>query len=146
MEKQKYIILTLDDEHYAIPIDNIQTIERLQTITRIPNTEEFVKGVINLRGIITPVIDLRERMGLSAKVIDEHSRIIIVNNQQESIGMIVDEANDVVEITPDQIESPPETISRQYRSYIEGVVKHHDRLIVLLSLDQVFDIELVKND
>lgn len=83
-------------------------------------------------------------MGFEAKPLDEVSRIIITNRSQESIGLIVDGADDVIEINNDDIEPPPETISENYRDYIEGVIKHEQRLIVLLSLEHVFEADFVK--
>lgn len=76
----EYVIFKLNGEHYGIDIKNVENIEKLIPITRVPYTENFVEGVVNLRGVIIPVVDLRRRFGLETRVLDDESRIIIVNN------------------------------------------------------------------
>ncbi|SEP57710.1 chemotaxis protein CheW [Piscibacillus halophilus] len=144
MENQKFIVFKLDQEFYAIPVRLVQSIERIQSITRVPNTKSFVKGIMNLRGIITPVIDLRERLKLNAKAEDDHTRVIIAHLQDDSTGLIVDEANDVIEIDESNIKPTPETFDQVQMDYITGVIKDEDRLIVLLDLNQIFNSELVQ--
>ncbi|ARK31538.1 Chemotaxis protein CheW [Halalkalibacter krulwichiae] len=136
-QEMKVIIFQLKDEEYAIEVDYIQSIERMQPVTRIPRTFPFVTGVMNLRGVITPIIDLRKRFGIEEKEIDDATRILVISKGQLEMGMIVDGANDVIDIPIEKIEPPPEVIGGKEIDYLRGVVKLQNRLFTLLDLDKV---------
>ncbi len=137
-EEMKVIVFTLAQEEYGIEVDKVRTIERLVPITRVPKTPPFVKGVINLRGIVIPVIDLRGRFGLPETELTENSRIIIVAANDLEVGFIVDSANDVMDVMSDTIENPPEVLGGIKAKYLSGVVKIGDsRLLILLNLAEV---------
>lgn|SRR5699024_8681977 len=143
----KYIVFELEDEEYAIPVDLVGSIERVLPITRVPGTPRFVKGVVNLRGVVTPVIDLKDQIKNQQIIFNEQTRIIITNMRGMTVGFIVDSANDVIDIVKDAIESPPETIGTEVSHVIDGVVKMNNRLFMLLNLDEILlqeDIEAVK--
>src|SRR5699024_9378706 len=108
---------------YALSVEHIGAIERMHQITRVPGTASFVKGVINLRGVIIPVIDLRKRFGIEQTGITEDNRIIIVNFNNKEVGIIVDAASDVTDIPKEIIKAPPEVIGSVDVDYVEGVVK-----------------------
>lgn len=133
----KVIVFELQKEEYALSVDHVGAIERIQPITRIPETANFVKGVINLRGVIIPIIDLRLRFGLPEAKLTDANRIIIVHFKDKEVGLIVDGANDVIDIPQDSIEAPPEVIDSVDVDYIDGVVKLDERLLVLLNLEKV---------
>lgn len=133
----KLIVFELEEEEYAIPVHSIGSIERILPITRVPAVESFVKGVINLRGIVTPVIDLKERFFQKETKIDEQARIIIVHIGELSVGLIVEAANDVIDINREQIEPPPEVVGGVNADYLAGVIKLEKRLLILLELEQV---------
>ncbi len=133
----KYIVFALDDEEYAIPVESVGSIERILPITRVPSTPKYVKGVINLRGVVTPVIDLKEKFKNQSIVFDEQTRIIIVHINDITVGFIVDSANDVVDINTEEVEPSPETIDTEVTEFIEGVVKMDNRLFILLDLEKV---------
>lgn len=133
----KYIVFALDDEEYAIPVESVGAIERILPITRVPSTPKYVKGVINLRGVVTPVIDLKEKFKNQSIVFDEQTRIIIVHINDITVGFIVDSANDVVDINTEEVEPSPETIDTEVTEFIEGVVKMDNRLFILLDLEKV---------
>jgi purine-binding chemotaxis protein CheW len=135
--EKKVIVFQLKDEEFAVSVQQIGSIERIQTITRVPNTAAFVKGVINLRGIVTPIIDLRTRLGIEATEYNESTRIIIVYLDDMEVGLIVDAANDVIDISTDLIEPAPEVIGAVNADYIEGVAKLENRLLILLDLKRV---------
>ncbi|WP_047984863.1 chemotaxis protein CheW [Ornithinibacillus californiensis] len=135
--EKKVIVFQLKDEEFAVSVQQIGSIERIQTITRVPNTADFVKGVINLRGVVTPIIDLRSRLGIEATDFNESTRIIIVNLDEIDVGLIVDAANDVIDIPIDSIEPAPEVIGAVNDDYIEGVAKLENRLLILLDLKKV---------
>lgn len=134
---QKLIVFKLENEEFAVSVLNIKSIERVLTITRVPGNPSFVKGVINLRGIITPVIDLRQRFHNKPTEFTEETRIIIINVEEISVGLIVDEANNVIDIDTNLIEPPPDVIGSKVVEYISGVVKVDERLLILLDLQKV---------
>lgn len=134
---KKVIVFQLKDEEYAVPVDQVGSIERLQTITRVPQTAPFVKGVINLRGVVTPVIDLRVRFDIEETDYTEATRIIIVTIDEVEVGLIVDAANDVIDLPQQTIEPPPEVVGSIDVDYIDGVAKVDERLLILLNLQKV---------
>lgn len=133
----KLIVFQLKDEEYAIEVEYVQSIERMQPVTRIPRTYPFIKGVMNLRGVITPIIDLRTRFGIEEKEYDDATRILVISKNDMEFGFIVDGANDVIDIPEDKIEPPPEVIGGIEAEYLSGVVKLENRLFTLLNLDKI---------
>ncbi len=135
----KVIVFELENEEYALPVDYVGAIERMQSITRVPAAADFVKGVINLRGVIIPVIDLRTRFNMEKAELTDENRIIIVHLNDDEVGLVVDAANDVIDIPKNIIETPPEVIGSIDIDYIEGVAKLENRLFVLLDLEKVLE-------
>lgn len=139
-QEMKVIVFGLANEEYGIEVEKVRTIERMLPITRVPKTPAFVKGVINLRGIVLPVIDLRGRFGLQETESTESSRIIIVAVNDLEVGFIVDSANDVTDIDSDSIDSPPEVVGGIKAKYLHGVAKiGDDRLLIMLNLSEVLN-------
>ncbi|MCM3715138.1 chemotaxis protein CheW [Halalkalibacter oceani] len=136
-QELKVIVFQLGDEEYAIEVDYVQSIERMQPVTRIPRTFPFVTGVMNLRGVITPIINLRKRFGLEDKSFDESTRILVIAKDELEIGVIVDGANDVLDIPLEKIEPTPEVVGGVEAEYLRGVVKLDNRLFTLLNLEKV---------
>ncbi|GMN98521.1 chemotaxis protein CheW [Parageobacillus thermoglucosidasius] len=137
----KVIVFQLKNEEYALPVQFVRSIEKIQHITRVPRTAHYVKGVINLRGVVTPIIDLRERFGFPSVPYSEQTRIIIVAFQDVEVGLIVDAASDVLDVPTSSIEPPPETIEAVEVDYIHGVAKIGRRLLILLNLEKVLGTE-----
>jgi purine-binding chemotaxis protein CheW len=135
----KVIVFQLMDMEYAINVDVVQSIEKVLSITRIPKTPAYVKGVINLRGLVTPIVDLRERFGLASSEMDDSTRIIIVTLEDYEVGLIVDAANDVLDIPVDSIEPQPEVVGSVESDFISGVAKVGKHLLVMLNLDKVLE-------
>lgn len=133
----KVIVFQLKDEEYGIPVQQVRSIEKVQHITRVPRTAPYIKGVINLRGVVTPIIDLRKRFGLTEFEDTESTRMIIVSKDDMEVGFIVDAANDVIDIHHDMIEPAPEVVDSVEIEYIQGVAKLDKRLIVMIDLEQV---------
>jgi purine-binding chemotaxis protein CheW len=137
-EEVKVIVFALGKEEYGVEVEKVRTIERMQPITRVPKTIPFIKGVINLRGIVVPIIDLRERFGMPQKENSENTRIIIVTANDMEVGLIVDSANDVIDVDTDEINDPPEIVGGIRAKYLRGVARvAGDRLLVLLNLGEV---------
>ena len=135
----KVIVFQLMDMEYAINVDAVQSIEKVLSITRIPKTPPYVKGVINLRGLVTPIVDLRERLGLATRELDDSTRIIIVTLEDYEVGLIVDAANDVLDIPVDSIEPQPEVVGSIESDFISGVAKVGKHLLIMLNLDKVLE-------
>ncbi|MFC4409195.1 chemotaxis protein CheW [Chungangia koreensis] len=135
----KVIVFRLMDKEYAVPVNEVQSIEKVMPLTRVPNTPSYVKGVINLRGIITPILSLRERFEMVKGQEDEHTRIIITTLEEYTVGLIVDAAKDVLDLDIQAIEPQPEVFGTVEAEYISGVAKVDNRLIVLLDLKKVLN-------
>jgi purine-binding chemotaxis protein CheW len=135
----KVIVFQLMDMEYAINVDVVQSIEKVQSITRVPKTPSYIKGVINLRGIVTPIVDLRERFELASNEMDDSTRIIIVTLEKYDVGLIVDAANDVLDIPVESIGPQPEVVGSIESDFISGVAKVGKHLLVMLNLDKVLE-------
>src|SRR5690554_7567014 len=135
----KVIVFQLKDEEYGVEIEQVRSIERVLHITRVPRTPDFVKGVINLRGVVTPIIDLRSRFGIEEQDETDSTRVIIVTVNGMDVGLVVDAANDVIDIPAGTVEPPPEVVGGLEADYIRGVAKLEKRLLILLNLDKVLN-------
>ncbi|MFS0763184.1 MULTISPECIES: chemotaxis protein CheW [Peribacillus] len=144
-EDMKVIVFQIKDKEYAIPVDKVSGIEKILHITRVPKAVKFVKGVINLRGVITPIIDLRVRFGFEEVEYDESTRIIIVILDDMEVGLIVDSANDVLDIPVESIEPQPEVVGHLASEYISGVAKIEKRLLVLINMEKALSLEMTEN-
>jgi purine-binding chemotaxis protein CheW len=139
-EEKKVIVFALGSEEYGVEVEKVRTIERMQPMTRVPKSLDFIKGVINLRGIVIPIIDLRARFGLEQIDYTDNTRIIIVAAGEYEIGLIVDSANDVIDLDTDNIDNPPEIVGGIKAKYLDGIARvGEERLLVLLNLEQVLD-------
>lgn len=141
-ETTLYLTLQLEKELLALDVSKVREVLDLCMITRVPRTPEFMKGVINLRGMVIPVIDLRQKFGMPGieKTID--SRIVVTEISLEGtetvVGVLTDSVHDVVEIGHDMIDAAPETGKRWRREYIKGIGKYDGNFILLLDLDRIF--------
>jgi len=127
----------LGDEEYAIDVLKIQEIIRLVEITSVPRTDSFVLGVMNLRGQVIPVIDLRVRFNLERTDFDKLTRIIVVKFDSEHVGFVVDEVTEVIRIDKNSVEPTPPLVGSIGQEYILGICKYDERLIILLDIDRV---------
>lgn len=131
------VTFTLRNEEYAVDILNVQEINRITEITQVPNAPFYVEGVINLRGKVMPVINLRKKFGLEDKETDDTSRIIIMDIQGVTNGLVVDSVSEVLRIPADIVEPPPPMSSDMSDKFIKGVAKLEDRLIILIDIDML---------
>lgn len=138
-QEQQYINFMLAGEEYGVPILKVREIIRNQPLTRIPQSAPCVKGVLNLRGMVIPVFDLRERFGLPAGEYGAGARIIVSSFNGQSLGFIVDAVTEVLGIESDSIDPPPPIGAGIDQEFIEGMAKLENRLIILLDLDRVFN-------
>lgn len=144
MSIQEYVLFKLDNEYYGIDIHNVETIEKVIPITRVPYTNDFVKGVTNLRGNVVPVIDLRNRFNLSEKEYDDNSRIIIVKLEEIIVGMIVDSSSEVIQLNEDEIDEAPSLKGTNEKTFIKCIGKKNNRIIMIIDLKKALDIHDVE--
>ena len=139
--ERQLVVFDLATEAYGVDIGAVREIIRLQEITNVPRTPEFVKGVINLRGKVIPVVDLRKRFGLPVGEESTENRIVVVDIGGQDIGVIVDAVNEVLRIFSDSVEPPSSVITTADSDYLMGIAKVEDRLIILLDLESVLSAE-----
>jgi len=140
-EEIQLVVFELAGESYGVEISRVQDINRMQEITEIPHAPESVVGVINLRGRVIPVVDLRTRFGLPPAEHTKSTRIVVVQMGEEPIGMIVDAVSQVLRIPTKIIEPPSPVLSSVDSRYLRGIAKLEDELVILLDLDYVLSKE-----
>jgi len=128
-------------EEYAIEIQNVKEIILFEGITRVPQMPEYIEGILNLRGLVIPVFDLRRRFALPEISKTEHSRIVVTRLEGRLAGIIVDAVSQVMKLAQASIQPPPETIAHFAGSYLQGVGKIQDRMILLLDIVKVLQEE-----
>ena len=127
----------LGSEEYGVDIAQVQEINRMVAVTHVPRAPQFMEGVINLRGQLIPIIDLRTRFGMPRAEHTKNTRIVVTEIGTKRVGMVVDSVSEVLRLPVDQIEPAPEMISGVDTEYIRGVGKIDDRLIILLDLGKI---------
>lgn len=147
----KHLVFKIEDIHYGIPIMEVSEINGLMKVTPLPNTPDYVKGIINLRGKIMPVIDLRLKFGMSEKEYDIETCFIILNltigNVKKQMGMIVDTVSEVFDIPAEEIDSPPEYGTDDGGGYLSGIGKIKGKLVMLLNIKKIVNTEeIIKLD
>ena len=136
-DEQQLVVFDLASESYGVDIGAVREIIRLQEITQVPRTPEFVEGVINLRGKVIPVIDLRRRFGLLIGEENKDNRIVVVDIGGQDIGVIVDAVTEVLRISSELVEPPSSVITTSESEYLLGIAKLDGRMIILLDLQEV---------
>jgi purine-binding chemotaxis protein CheW len=131
----------LAQEEYGIEITKVQEIILMGEITRVPQTPPFIKGLINLRSTVIPIVDLRLRFGMQQEEPTDETRIMVVNVAGKTIGIIVDAVNEVLRISRDQIAPPPPTVAGLGHEYLTGLAKLDKRLLILLDIDKILGAE-----
>ena len=127
----------LASEEYGIEITQVQEIILMGEITRVPQTPEYIKGLINLRSTVIPIVDLRLRFALPQEQLTDETRIMVVNVAGKTIGIIVDAVSEVLRISQEQIAPPPPTVAGLGREYLTGLVKLEKRMLILLDIDKI---------
>jgi purine-binding chemotaxis protein CheW len=136
-DERQLVVFQLGAELYGVDIAGVHEIIRLQSITRVPRAPAFVEGIINLRGKVIPVVDLRHRFGLASVDHTRASRIVVVEISDQVVGLVVDAVSEVLRITGATVESPSPVVAGPESEYLHGIVKLPERLVMLLDLDHV---------
>jgi purine-binding chemotaxis protein CheW len=135
-EKQM-VLFKIGNETYGLDISAVHEIIRMQPITKVPKTPFYVKGIINLRGKVIPVIDLVERFGMEKTEKDKNNRIMVVNLQDTTMGIVVDAVTEVLSIPIDSIEPVSDVVATTNTDYLAGIAKLADKMVILLELDKL---------
>lgn len=139
-ELLQLVSFKIGEEEFGVDILKVQEINRMIEVTRVPNAPEYVEGVVNLRGKVIPVVDLRKRLGMLSKEKDKNTRIIIVELSGKTVGFVVDAVREVLRIPKSVTEPPPSLTSGAMNAeYITAVGKLDDRLLTLLDLEKVLN-------
>jgi purine-binding chemotaxis protein CheW len=140
MEHQ-LVVFELANEFYGIDIAVVESIIKMQTITQLPQTPAYIKGVTNLRGTVLPVIDLRIRFGMEIQNDTKQTRVIIVTMGDIKVGLMVDGVSEVLRISDESIEPLPPMVNSVNSDFLKGIVRLEDRLIILLEVEKVLDLQ-----
>jgi purine-binding chemotaxis protein CheW len=138
-ELLQLVSFKIGEEEFGVDILKVQEINRMIDVTRVPNAPDYVEGVVNLRGKVIPVVDLRKRLGMASKEKDKNTRIIIVELSGKTVGFVVDAVREVLRIPKSVTEPPPTLTSGTNAEYITAVGKLDDRLLTLLDLEKVLN-------
>jgi len=131
------LAFTLGQEEYAISILKVQEIRGYDSVTRIANAPDFIKGVVNLRGIIVPIVDMRIKFNLGTPTYDEFTVVIILNIAERVLGMVVDSVSDVVTLNPGEIKPAPEMGAALNTDYLIGLGAIEERMLILVDIDKL---------
>jgi purine-binding chemotaxis protein CheW len=142
-EGRQFVTFSIDDEEFGIEITRVQEIIGYTKPTHIPNASEFVSGVINLRGVIIPVMDLRKKFHMPEKEYDKFTVIIVLEVSGKTMGIIVDAVSDVLSLNENDIQPPPE-FSKFKSEFINGMGKNGEKLVILLDIDKILNYEEIK--
>lgn len=134
---KQFVIFSLEGEEYGIEILRVKEIKEMIRITRVPKAPHYVRGVINLRGEVIPIVDLRKKFNLEKRNDNDSTRIIIVAVDEITVGLVVDTSSEVIGILNKDIEEALETIGNFEQGYISGIGKVGSRLIILLNVDKI---------
>lgn len=137
--EEQYLTFELAGEEYAVSILKVQEIRVWDRVTPIPNSPRYVKGVLNLRGTIVPIVDLRLRFNLEARDVNEFTVIVVVNVNGRLAGLVVDAVQDVVSVPSEQHSAAPEYEGQQEREFIKGLAQNRGHLLVLLDVEKLVD-------
>lgn len=145
IDLNQYLTFKLDDETFALSIGKVREVLDFTSVTRVPQTPKYMRGVINLRGSVVPVMDLNLKFGMARTEQTVNTCIIIVEIDMEDettiLGALADSVQEVLELEPEQIEPPPKIGTKLRTEFIKGMGKHNDEFIIILDIDKVFSAE-----
>ena len=144
-ELLQLVSFRIGDEEFGVDILKVQEINRMLGVTRVPNAPHYIDGVINLRGKVIPIVDLRARFGMARKEKDKNTRIVVVELSGRIVGFVVDSVSEVLRIPKSVVEPTPQIATSVATEYITAVGKLEDRLLILLDLDKVLSAQEKKN-
>jgi len=141
---KKIVVFELNNQQFGLDIEQVSSIERLIEITNIPQSERYIKGIIHLRNEIIPILDLKKKFNMTHNEYRHETKILIININKLQIGLLVDEAKDVIDVKKELIEKPMNIIT-EHNIAIEGIVKLHNELLLLLNMEKILHIDEIKS-
>lgn len=143
-EARQFLSFTVGNEEYGVDIMTVREIKGWTEVTRLPNTPEFIRGVMNLRGLIIPIFDLRTRFHLGVTEATAKHVVIILAVGERNIGILVDTVSDILDASAEQIKPPPDTGGDIQKQCVSGLISNNDRMVVVLDVSKLFDAGLLK--
>lgn len=137
MATLQQVIFKLDNEEYGLDIMKVNGIEKYHEVVKVPNSPEYIEGIINLRGEVLPIYSLRKKFSLSNKEADDETKIIVVFTNGVKVGFVVDSVQEILHIDLESIEEAPRLVTGISRKYIKSVAKQEDRMIILIDIDLI---------
>lgn len=137
MATLQQVIFKLDNEEYGIDIMKVNGIEKYQEVVKVPNSPEYIEGIINLRGVVLPIYSLRKKFALVDKAPDEETKIIVVFTNDVKVGFVVDSVQEILHIDLETVEEAPKLVTGINRKYIKSVAKQEERMIILIDIDLI---------
>lgn len=137
MASIQQVIFRLDNEEYGLDIMKVNGIEKYQEVVKVPNSPEYIEGIINLRGEVLPIYSLRKKFNLVAKPIDDETKIIVTYTNDMKVGFVVDAVAEILHIDLDSIVDAPKIVAGINRKYIKSVAKQESRMIILIDVDLI---------
>lgn len=137
MSEKQFVVFKLDEEEYGIDIINVKEIGVYKEPVKVPNSPKFIEGIINYRGEVIPIVNLKKRFNLNNLIINKNTRVIVININNKQIGFVVDEASQTIRLDESEIEKAPEIVTGIDSEYITAVGKKDDRLILIIDLEKV---------
>ena len=144
-ELLQLVSFKLGNEEFGIEIAKVQEINRITSLTQLPNSPSYIEGIVNLRGKLVPIVNLRKKFGMTQKDASDKSRIIVVNVADKTLGFIVDEVTEVLRIPIKITEAPPEVLNGSKTDFITAVGKLNNKLIILLDVEKITSTNEVNN-
>jgi purine-binding chemotaxis protein CheW len=138
-QDEHLVVFRIGEEDYGVDIARVWEINEVPAITRLPRTSPFIEGVINLRGEVIPVMDLRQRLGLPAREQERETRIMVVQAGSNRLGLRVDGVREVIRVAADAVEPPSPMVATVDSGYLRGIARLEERLVVLFDLDQLLN-------
>lgn len=139
---QQYLTFTLDQEQYAAEVSKVREVLELMPVTKLPRMPEYMRGVINIRGSVVPVVDLRQKFGMAEVSETVDTSIIVMDVGREghemTVGCLADSVDEVIDIAPDSVEAAPSFGTKVETQFIDGIAKREDAFIILLDINRVF--------
>lgn len=134
----RFLTFMIRDEHYGVSISKVREINQMMDITSVPKTPKFVEGVVNLRGKILPVVNLREKLGFEKKAYDRETCIVVIESAVGHVGIVVDAVREVIDLKEGQIDVPPHMGDNVELQFLSAIGKLEDKVIILLDVDLAF--------
>ena len=143
-DAQQFLTFNLAEEFYGVDILKVQEIKGYTTVTKIPNTPDYLKGVLNLRGTIVPIVDLRMKFGMGVTEPTSFTVVVVVNVRNRVMGFLVDAVSDVLDLNANEVQLPPELGNTVDITFVAGIGNSNDQLVTLLNIDHVLSDDEVK--